>query len=109
MWSSWRSFDVIIGRLGGRFARVGGVLGASLGDFGVPWGVLGGHFGDLGSSWALSTAVDALRGIPPDFRSRLGSIFGPILGPKRDPKRSPRRPQIDQKIVLKNDRVLERS
>ena len=81
---------------------------------------LGGRFGHLGGSWgvilkilarlgALLGRVDASGGAALDFTGGLGSVFGLILGAKRAPRRSPKRPKIDQKIVLKNDRVLDRS
>ena len=54
-------------------------------------------------------AVDAPKGEAPDLTGALVSVFGSILAPQDDPKTTPRRPKIDQKIVLKNDRVLERS
>ena len=86
---------VIFGRLGGRFGPLGVVLGRS-------WEVLEALEAVLGR-------VDASGGVALDFVPGLGSVFGPILGAKRGPRRSPKRPKIDQKIVLKNDRVLDRS
>ena len=81
-----------------------------MGRFGWPKGVV------LGRSWEVSEAleavlgrVDAPGGAVLDFTGALGSVFGPILGAKRAPRRSPKRPKINQKIVLKNDRVLDRS
>ena len=63
----------------------------------------------LKPSWEVLGAVDG----PEPTKRKIGgghkSIFGPSWVPKREPKRTPRRPKIDQKIVLKNDRVLDRS
>jgi len=65
--------------------------------------------GGLGGLEAVLAPVDAPKGADPEIYNALGSVFGPILGAKRGPRRSPKRPKIDQKIVSKNDRVLERS
>ena len=65
--------------------------------------------GGLGGLEAALGRVDAPKGAGPEIHGALGSVFGPILGAKRGPRRSPKRPKIDQKIVLKNDRVLDRS
>ena len=53
--------------------------------------------------------VDAPKAAGPEILGGLESIFGSILGAKKCPRRSPKRPKIDHKIVLKNDRVLDRS
>ena len=75
-------------------------------DLGGSWRPLGGFLGRLGA--VFGGVLGEAEGI-----QILGAALGPVLDPswhpKREPKRSPRRPKIDQKIVLKNDRVLERS
>ena len=96
--SSWGSFWDILGRLGGRF----GPLEAS-------WGALGAVLGGLG---ALLGAVDEPKILNPTCGKFTGgqvSIFSSNLASQKGAKTTPRRPEIDQKIVLKNDRVLERS
>ena len=101
-WSSSGSFGVIFGRHRGRF-------GSFLVVFGVVLALLGRSWRALEALETVLGRVDASRGGPPDLRTALGSVFGPILGAKRGPRRSQKRPKIDQKIVLKNDRVLDRS
>ena len=86
---------MIFGRLGGRFAHLGG-----------SWGVTREVLASLG---AVLAAVDAPGGVAPDFPWCLGSVLGSSWVPKKGPRRSPRRPKIDHKIDLKNDCVLERS
>ena len=54
---------------------------------------------------AVLGRVDAQKGAGPEIGGALESVFGPILGAKKGPRRSPKRPKIDQKIVLKNDRL----
>ena len=54
-------------------------------------------------------AVDGHRGRMEEFGSPLGTIFNLLWVPERGPRRSPKRTKIDQKTVLQNDRVLERS
>ena len=68
-WSSWGSFGVILGRLGGRFRPLGVVLGRS-------WAVLG-HLG------AVLGAVDDQGWHQPDFALYLGSFLDPSWVPKR--------------------------
>ena len=98
-----------------------------MGTFLVVLGVFGGHFwSPWGSFWALGVVlgrscrvlealeavlerVDAPGAVGPEIRNALGSVVGLILGAKRGPRRSPKRPKIDQQIILKNDRVLDRS
>ena len=65
--------------------------------------------GGLGGLEAALGRVDAPKGAGPEIRGALGSVFGPILGPQEGAKTTPRRPKIDIKIVLKNDRLLDRS
>ena len=65
--------------------------------------------GGPGGLEAVLGRVDAPKGADPEITGALGSVFGPILGAKRGPRRSSKRPKIDQKIVLKKDRVLDRS
>ena len=88
-------FGIVFGRLGGRFGPLGGVLGHS-------WAVLN----RLG---AVLGRVDAPGGVRIKIGPALGSVFCSILAPQEGAKTTPRRTKIDQKIVLKNDRVLERS
>ena len=70
----------------------------------------------LERSWELLEAleavlggVDASGGAAPYFPGGLGSIFSSVLAPEKGPRRRPKRRKIDPKIVLKNDRVLDRS
>ena len=73
------------------------------------WGGLRVLLGGLGGLEAALGRVDAPKAGGPKIHGALGSVFGPILGAKRGPRRSPKRPKVDQKIVSKNDRILDRS
>ena len=104
------------GRLRGRLASFLVVLGVVLGQFWSSWGLFWPSWGVLGPSWDILrrswgrlTTVSASKAGGPKFTGALLSVFGSILGAKKAPRRSPRRPKIDQKIVLKNDRVSKRS
>ena len=100
-------FGVVLGGLGEVLGGLGGLLGHLGGVLGPLGGLLGPLGGLLGASWAPLATVDGPKPTYLQIGPTLESILGPFGGPKREPKRSPRRSQIDQKIVLKNDRVLE--
>ena len=89
--ASWGAFWASRGSLGSLLEPLGEILDR-----------LGAKLGRLGATFG------ALR-----FLIVFWSDFGRKKGAQReafgDPKRSPRRPKIDQKIILKNDRVLDRS
>ena len=95
-------FGVLFGGLGASWGGLGGVLGGLGTLLGGSWGGLGRSCGDLKATLG---AFKFLIVFLMDFGRQKGAqreAFG-------EPKRSPRRPKIDHKIVLKNDRVLERS
>ena len=103
-------------RLGGRMGSFFVVSGVFWGYFWSSWGsfealgvVLGRPWEVLEALEAVLERVDAPGGVALDLTAALGSVFGPILGVKRGPRRSPKRPKIHQKIILKNDRFLDRS
>ena len=77
--------------------------------FGASWRLLGASWGLLGRLGAVLEAVDGPKGREPKFPGALESVLEPSWVPKMEPKRSPRRPKIDHEIVLKNDRVSDRS
>ena len=100
--SSGEVRECIWGRPGGVRELSWGVLGLSGRVWGASWEGLGCSWGDLGATFkAVPFRIDFLI----DFERQKGAkreAFG-------EPKRSSRRPKIDQKIILKNDRVLDRS
>ena len=97
-WTPWGLFGVAFGNLGGHFGRLGG-----------SWALLGGSWGVFGESWKRLKPEKAPKKVRIKFLPALDSVWGTILAPQDDPKTTPRPPKIDQKIVLKNDRVLDRS
>ena len=94
----------------GSFVPVGPNLAAKAARkpiLGSSWALLGRSWGVLGRSWGRLTdrrVLNPTRGkIPPG----QVSIFSSNLAPQKGAKTTPRRPKIDEKIVLKNDRVLQ--
>ena len=84
LWSSWGSFWVIFGRLGGRF----GLLGRS-------WGALGRSWRLLERSWGELTVR---RGAPQKSRALLSRFLDPSWAPKGSQdgaQDETRRPQDD--------------
>ena len=112
--SSWGLFGLIFGCLGGRLGSFLVVLGVVLGS----WGGLGALLGGLGAvlvvllrdgTFTCATWVDFWTALGAQEAAKTPPRRYPEASrrPKRAPRQSPRRPKVDDKVDLKNDRVLE--